>query len=92
MSHIISMCDIVVFSCQTIRGVRMKKGIKILLATALLSCGFGNKNIVLAENLQDEGDCQAVAVSMTANVDLETHAKAAYLMDFYTKTVIYAHE
>ena len=49
----------------------MKKGIKILLATALLSCGLGNKNAVLAENCQNEGDCQTVAVSATTNIDLQ---------------------
>ena len=70
----------------------MRKGIKILLATAILSCGFGNKNAVLAENCQNEGDYQTVAVSATTNIDLQTHAKAAYLMDFNTKTVVYAHE
>ena len=70
----------------------MKKIIKLALAAALLCCGVNGKNIVNGQNLQKSGNQEVVSVSVTANVDLQTHAKSAYLMDFNTQTPVYSYQ
>ena len=70
----------------------MKKMIKIILAAALLSCGFGGKNVLLNDNLLKNEGYEAISVSAATNIDLQTHAKSAYLMDYHTQTVVYAHQ
>lgn len=70
----------------------MKKMIKIILAAALLSCGFGGKNVFLSNNLSQNEGQEPLAVCAATNIDLQTHAKSAYLMDYHTQTVVYAHQ
>ena len=91
MSHIIPMCDIVVFSCQAKRGDEMKKAMKFILATALLCCALNANESVFNKNWQINNENITALASATANIDLQTHAKSAYLMDFSTQTVVYSH-
>ncbi len=70
----------------------MKKIIKIALAAALLCCAVNGKNIANGQNLQKNSEQEVVSVSVTANIDLKTHAKSAYLMDFNTQTPVYSYQ
>ena len=70
----------------------MKKIIKLACATMLLCCGFSGKNAIYTTKLPKNEINEAVEVSVTTNVDLQTHAKSAYLMDFNTQTVVYSHQ
>lgn len=80
----------------------MKKTVKFLLGAALL-CGFGSNGMkngaFLQENWMNSAPIayeqsmeEAVSVAqVSGKVDLNTRAKAAYLMDFGTQTPMYAH-
>lgn len=76
----------------------MKKTIKFLV-TAMLLCLASGANDSKIEKLHEkiENYCavedtqETITVSTATTVGLETHAKSAYLMDFTTQTVMYAH-
>ena len=70
----------------------MKKIVKLALAATILYCGISGKIMINSQNLQKNDGYDAVSVSATANIDLQTHAKSAYLMDFYTQTPVYSHQ
>ncbi len=91
MSHIIPMCDIVVISCLTKWGGIMKR-INVVAITAMLCCALCGKNVLFDKKQQDTEACTATIVSANASADLQTNAKAAYLMDYHTKSVVYAHQ
>ena len=69
---------------------KMKKMIKIALSAALVCCCINGKNTFLSKNPQKNCEMLAVTASATGSVDLQTHAKSAYLMDFNTQTVVYS--
>ena len=71
----------------------MKKILKLVLASTLLCCCLGGKNIVYNTiDLSQTKGLEAVAVSSATVIDLQTHAKSAYLMDFDTQTVVYNYQ
>ncbi len=74
----------------------MKFKTKVLLGAALL-CGFGTNGIFARNELQKIDvdasfyeECVSVAATQE-KTGLQTRGKSAYLMDFNTKTVMYAH-
>ena len=81
----------------------MKKMIKFALTTALICgiCGGYIKNSLKMENIGENKEAvtyenliqESVSVgNFKGNCDLKTRAKAAYVMDFNTKTPIYTYQ
>ena len=70
----------------------MKKVMKIMLAAALISCGLGGKSLNFSEKMPDIQACADISTVSTTNIDLQIHAKSAYLMDYHTQTVVYAYQ
>lgn len=84
------MSDIVVYGCQTEYGETMKKKIVFLgLISALLAVG-GSISAYKTENYTTVYASETKQSTDFIGEDLKIQAKSAYLIDFSTKTPIYA--
>ena len=69
----------------------MKK-LKVMVLTAVLFCGFVGKTAITHTKQQNTDISTLNIISASADVGIQTNAKAAYLMDYHTKSVVYAHQ
>lgn len=97
MLHIIPMCGIAYLICHSEEG-KMMKIMKFLACTALLGVMGVSSGEILQQNLAQESENVALsnefngeAVAVNSQVNLQTHAKSGYLMDYSTNTPIYAY-